>query len=272
MLSLYRPETLTEAAELAAGKKAEFIAGGTNVMVLKSRNLLDCEALISLNAIPELKGIRQVGEYIEIGALTTFSEIEESEIIEKYLFALRQAAYVMGGPQIRNRATLGGNIASASPSADGAPALLACGAKVRVFGADGEKLIELRNFFIGPGKTCLEKGDIIISILVPVKAAKSNFIKVGSRNALSVSAISMAVYEAEGRISVAVGSAAPTPLYLEKTGELLSGEFTKELISRAGELAAAEISPIDDRWGTASYKRKVCKKLLVKSLELLREA
>lgn len=254
--SLYRPETVDEAIAIQARTGGSYLAGGTVTMVDLHRGK-EIDTLISLDRLTALREIIREEDSLRIGAGVTMDDLENSIDVRTFAHALWQAACEVGGPQIRNRATLGGNLAAASPSSDCAVPLLAMDAKLRVCGLAGERTIPLREFFLGRFRHTLKPDEIIVSIEIPASTA-SAFRKVGKRNALAVSCLNMAVVRRAGEISVAVGAAAPKPLYCAETSRLLS----------AGDVNAAcaalqrEISPIDDRWATASYRRTVSERLL----------
>ena len=263
--TLYCPKTVKEAIELQKATMGTFIAGGTVSLVNRKRGKDPGDAEISLLGIEELKGITSENGYITIGSMVTMDEIESSGIIKKHALSLWQAASDVGGPQIRNMATLGGNLAAASPSSDCAVPLLALNAVIIAAGADGEREIPVRSFFTGYLKHALKAGEIITKIKIPVyEGAVSAFRKAGKRNALAISCINMAVSRNGSRIDVSAGACAPVPVYCEKTSSLLSeGGSLKE----AEELILTEISPIDDRYASASYRKKVCVNMLSKLLE-----
>ena len=286
--TLHRPASLQEAISLQERTGGAYLAGGTVTLVNYHKRRTISEDQISLDALKELRGIElkeaaaldtaalgsdASGKTLSIGALTTMDELESSDNVKKYAFALWQAASEVGGPQIRNRATLGGNLASASPSSDCATPLLAMNASLVVCGAAGSRVISLRDFFLGRFQHVLTKDEIIVSVEIPVfidettgeSLTCSSFRKVGKRNALAVSCLNMAVVRTEDQVDVAVGAAAPKAVYCEKTSELLSGRDKAgvlQVMPDALEAIQTEISPIDDRWATASYRRTVCGNML----------
>lgn len=271
-IPLYIPESLEEAVALQA-KGGTYIAGGTILYVLLHRNLDVGPALISLEKIPELGAVSLTEDTISLGALTTMDTLEHNETVKKNAFALWQAAVELGGPQIRNRATLGGNIASASPSADCASPLLALNAILKTYGRNGWREIPIRKFFTGFQQTALEQGEILVSVDIPLRADFSAFRKIGNRKALAVSSVSMALAVKGREISVAVSSVSPESRYCGKTSALLTeGGITPETVAAAQELIQSEIAPIDDRWATESYRRTVCRNLLAALLNEAKEA
>lgn len=262
--TLYRPETVDAAIALQCETGGSYLAGGTVMLVDRHRGKLSCDSLISLDRIAALKQIVPGADCIRIGAGVTMDELEHSPAVRSMTPALWQAACEVGGPQVRNRATLGGNLAAASPAADCAVPLLAMDAVLLVQGAQGARRIPLREFFLGPMRCVLSPDELIVTIHIPVQpGARAAFRKIGKRSALAVSCLSMCVSRAGEAVCVAAGAAAPKPLYCSETSRLLA----------EGQNAAAfdalqrEIRPIDDRWATASYRRTVSARLLAALLE-----
>ncbi len=259
--TLYRPESIEEAVRLQKETGGAYLAGGTVSLVNDHRRREIGSVQISLDRLDELKQIRKTEEFLSVGSMATMDDLEESEDVKIYAHALWQAASEVGGPQIRNRATVGGNLASASPSSDCATPLLSLNAEVLATGTEGERRIPVREFFLGRLKQALLPGEIILSVEIPLcKNMRSAFRKVGKRNALAVSCLNMAVARMGEEICVSVGAPAPKPVYCEKTSELLSKKPAD--LTEAFGILQTEISPIDDRWATASYRRTVAENLL----------
>ena len=168
----YAPETLQEASKLLKelGKDAAALAGGTEVIVKMKEGSRRPKHIVNLKKIPGLSGIKETSDGIEIGALTTIREIETSPLIKEKYPILYQSAKVLGSVQIRNRATVGGNICNASPCADTAVGLLSAEGGAHISGPDGERKVPLVDFFLGPGRTVLAPGEILTSITVPKMA------------------------------------------------------------------------------------------------------
>ena len=262
---LHRPNSIEEALVLYQQTGGSYLAGGT-VLLVNHHNGADIgRDLISLEGIAPLHGIRETEDAIIIGACTTMDEIEDSLLLWEEALALWLSAAETGGPQIRNRATVAGNIAGGSPASDAAAPLLALGAVLRLQGPDGSRELPVKDLFVHVFKTNLLPGEIITEIVIPRrKGTRSLFKKVGKRNALAISCLNMAVARtADGFWSVAVGAAAPTARLCTKTMEILNAGAPDEArLAQACEAILTEIAPIDDRWATASYRRKVCVNLL----------
>lgn len=239
------------------------VAGCTDLMVREPEALHGIDRVIDLLGIPELRGIREVDSGLEIGAATTFSEIRSSAAVRAAFPSLVDAAAQVGGWQIQNRATLGGNMANASPAGDSLPVLLALDAVVIVAGRQGQREIPYSGFHTGYRKTALEPGEIIVRVRLPrlPESAVQAFRKVGTREAQAISKVVVAlVGRVEGgRIAdlrLAAGSVAPVPVRLHKAEEAVRGHAPgAESADLAGRAAAQEIQPIDDVRSTAEYRR-----------------
>ena len=253
--SIHVPSTLEEAYETRRRVGGQYLAGGTVALAIKKPS---CD-LVSLSRIPGLSYIKKAGDCIEIGGGTTFDELDRSALVKEKLSALWQASHELAGPQIRNVATIAGNIGSLSPSADSVTALMALDADMRLFsvkdGKASRRTVSIRKLEIG-------EGEIIEAVIVRADADRSVFEKVGKRNAMAVSVINMAVSRRGKEISVAVGSAAQKVVFCPETSRILSEDSSEMTAAKAKILE--EISPKDDRWGTVEQKRIVCANMLEK--------
>lgn len=244
---LYTPKTLNEAFEMKKKTDGRYLAAGTVVFVKKPFP----SNLISLEKIPELYGIRETETSVELGALVTFDEIDCSALIKEQFHSLWQAAHEVGSPQIRNRATIGGNVCSFDTSSDGICPLKAMDASVVIF--DGNSLVERKITKFDS----LENGEILVSVRLE-KGWKSSFVKVGKRNALAISVINMTVAKKNGIVRVAVGSAGKHVLVCEKTGKILSNDIDD--IEKAQDVIGSEIYPRAPE--TKEYKLAVARNIL----------
>jgi aerobic carbon-monoxide dehydrogenase medium subunit len=261
----HRPGTLEEAWSVyEKNEGAGFIAGGTDVMVgLRRNNSNSPKAVISLRTINELSGV-VVKEKIQIGAATTIDEMIETTSLQTGLPVLVAAARRLGCAQIRNAATLGGNLCNASPCADTAPPLLVLEATVKLRRGKTVREVPLSDFFVGPKQSCLESGEIMTEVMIPQMAsgAKATFLKKG-RVKMDLATASLALLlEMDGekciKARVAVGSVAPVPLRLVEVEKFLQGvELTKEIVAEAAELAMKTVTPIDDVRSTAEYRKEI---------------
>ena len=234
------------------GKKGIVISGGTDIVIRMKNNILDPEVLISIKKLNELKGIIEKGGKLIIGAATTLDDIENSAVIKKNYFPLWQAVYNMASPQIRNLGTIGGNIGNASPAGDTIPPLFLMDAQIILYSKSGKREIPIDKFFKGPGKTVMKEDEIIHSIIVKnlhLTEKNSGYLKVGQRNALSISIASVAYYKGKIYKKFALGSVSPVIHLIE----LKSGLSEKQLIAKFKPY----ITPIDDVRATKEYRTQV---------------
>lgn len=257
--NLHCPETTEEALRLKRETGGAWLAGGTVLLVNAHQGKTVNGNLISLEKLDGLCRIRETADAVAVGALVTFDEIERSELIRALFPALWEAAAQVGGPQIRHRATLGGNIACASPASDGVTPLMALDASVRLVSGEGERLVKLTEFYTGKFKTAAGETELLTEVIIPKGSTFSRFVKVGKRSALAVSIVNIAMVKAGDAIRLAVGSAAPEVRFCEKT----SAALTEGRLDEARTALQQEISPIDDRWGTADYRRSVAENLML---------
>lgn len=259
-MTALRPRSLDEAVRFLADDPSLVAAAGcTDLMVRGPEALHRMDRVIDLLAIPETRGIREIDGGIEIGATTTFTEIGRSPVVRAAFPALAEAAGQIGGWQIQNRATLGGNIANASPAGDSLPVLLALDAVVIAAGAGGLRQIPYAAFHTGYRETALQPGEIVARVRLPLppEGTVQAFRKVGTREAQAISkvVVALACRVADGRIAglrLAAGSVAPTPVLLKTAVE---GLEIAEAADLAGREAAGGVQPIDDVRSTAEYRR-----------------
>ena len=273
-----RPHTMSQALQVMKRWKgrAKLIAGGTNVIpdmrarAIKSHILVDISHLRNLYYIKEEKG------RIRIGGLTTISEMVSSEVIRNYASILSNAANQLGNPLVRNRATIGGNLADASPAADTAVPLLVLEAVVVTESEGGNsREIHIDRFFLGPNQTALRPDEIIREVFFPKPGSNSRmaYIKLGLRNAMAISVVSVAmVREMEKnrckKARIGFGAVAPRPIRAYGIEEMLVGKaITEELVEACCERVQKEISPITDIRATAEYRRSMASVLLRRMME-----
>lgn len=268
-----RPQGTRQALQMMErwGGRAEVVAGGTNVIPDLRAKAIQPEALIDLSRLKNLSYIKEEKERVRIGALTTLSAIASSETVRRFASILSEATRQMGNPLVRNRATIGGNLADASPAADGAPPLLVLDASVILEKAGGERrTIPIDRFFLGPNRTVLEEGELIREVVFPKAgpSARMAYAKFGLRNAMAISVVSVAVLlEIEEGICrkgrIALGAVSPTPIRAHGVeGLLVNRAPSEELISRCCEKVQAEIQPISDLRASEAYRRSITSVLL----------
>ncbi|HTF93530.1 MAG TPA: xanthine dehydrogenase family protein subunit M, partial [Verrucomicrobiae bacterium] len=263
----YQPATLAEASRLLKenGPGGRFLAGGTDLVIaMKEKGLLP-KYIVDLKRVPGLSGIRENSNgTITIGALTTMYSIETSPvIIKKYPF-LAQSAAEVGSIQIRNRATIGGNMANSTPSADVAPSLIALNATAKIASADRERTVFLEEFFRGPGQNVMSADEILTEITIPKTDPQlvGEYIKFSPRDMMDLAYIGVAVAYNLGSdkkcdgVRIVLGAVAPTPIRARKSEALLEGKIlTEELAAKVGDEAARESKPISDVRSSADYRR-----------------
>ncbi|MEA2081741.1 MAG: FAD binding domain-containing protein [Elusimicrobiota bacterium] len=244
--------------ELARIKeKCVFLAGGTDIYVALNDNMLSDAVICDISFLKGLDKIGMKAKTISAGALTNFDSIAKSSVIKKYANCLAEAAASVGSPQIRNRATIGGNVANGSPSGDAIPALYALRAVIKT----NLRSVPVDKFFTGPKRTVLKKNEIVTEILLPRENNISFFEKIGPRKALAISKVSVAVSLVISggvirEVSIAFGAVGPTVIRAAGAEKFLKGKkLCDSVISRASEIASGEISPIDDFRSTAKYRR-----------------
>ncbi len=261
----YEPESMQETCELLArlGTRAKVISGGTDMMVKMKHGLLSPEVLVSIKNLSQLTNIYyEKGKGVVIGASATHNDIANSLLLQEKYRSICEAAHHMANNQIRNIATIGGNIVNAVPSADFPPILIALGAAVKLVGCSGERIIPLEEFFTGPSQSVIAQDEILTEVIIPDQPATgSTYIKFGLRRsgALAVVGVAVAV-TMDGDVCkdarIALGAVAPVPVRVQKAEDLLKGkEITKELLEEVGKYAAAESKPISDIRGSAEYRR-----------------
>jgi len=274
MQDYVRPGSLSEAIEALKTEGALPICGGTDLLVKRRMGLVDPAVLVDLSFIPALRVLREEDGEIEIGAAVPITDIIDSPLVSGKLPLLPRVLGKLGSLQIRNRASLGGNIVNASPAADSAIPLLLYDASLIIVGRDGERTIPVEGFFRGPGRTALEEGELIRAVRVPIPRSDcaAFFHKVGKRKALTIAIASLgSLARVEGEkiaeIRIAAGSVAPTPIRLRRTEGLLTGaRLTPETIEKARASAHDEVSPIDDLRGSAAYRRAVIGDLVARAI------
>jgi CO/xanthine dehydrogenase FAD-binding subunit len=233
--------------------------------------------LLDISETDELCAIEQDSSYITIGSAAKISEILESDLVSESLPLLGKVLLTLGSTQIRNRATLGGNLVNASPAADSAIPLLLYEASANIAGPYGDRRIPVEDLIVGPGKTALRSGEVVKSLSIPLPKTefKEFFHKVGRRKAMIIAIASLGAltYVQEGmirEIRLAAGSVAPRPIRLRVLEEELTGSvITGKLVKRAREIAVKSVSPIDDVRASASYRREVIGELVARVLSML---
>jgi len=277
----HRVSSLEEAIELLAKlKDVRVLAGGTDLIVDMKTGRYKPSHIIDISGLRELDYIRDSGEALYIGALTTIQEILDSPIVAIKVPLLSMAAREFAYWQVRNVATIGGNLCNASPAADMAPPLLVYDAVLRAVSLRGERFIPISEFFLGPRQTALSPGELLTEVIVPYKGLEKAglaYAKVRRRlgHDMSIVASAVAVKLEDGVISdvrIALNSVAPTPVRAYTVESAMRGEKpTYDLIERASELVAKDVAPITDVRAPAEYRlymsRLVVRELLLEAVK-----
>ena len=280
----FAPQSLSDVTTLLRryGTKARLLAGGTDLLLRLERRLVEPSAVIDLKKIRALSGIKANRKGLRIGAVTLMEEIASSPLVQGRYAIIAKAAAAVGSIQTQNRATLGGNLCNASPAADTAPPLIALSARARIVSNRREREVPLEEFFLGPGKTCLQPNELLKEIFIPSPAGRSGgSFQRCTRTAMDIALVNCAVFlslvpkhETIADIRIALGAVAPTPVRAQPAEDLLKGKRPdKDVIEEAAERAVASVSPIDDVRSSASYRREMVRILTRRAIEeALREA
>lgn len=273
----HEPASLAEAVELGArfGAEGRFLAGGTDLIIQMRRGKLSPRHVIDLQRVPGLDRIEANGD-VRLGALVTHRAIERCVPFQGVLRALVEGAEVVGGHQVRNVGTVGGNIANASPAADVVPVLLALDAIVSCVGAEGERSMALDEFLVGPGQTACRPGELLTSVrfAVPQGRVATAFLKAGRRRAMEIAVVCVAArlaLDAGGErcvdARIALGAVAPTTWRAREAERVLEGRaLTPETLREAGRVAAAGCRPISDVRASARYRQLLVQTLVPRTL------
>ena len=282
--AFFSPQTLNEAARILADYNGDgrALAGGTDLLIRMKRKQWTPRAVVSLNRIAGLNEIALNGE-LKIGARVTLNQIIRSDLVREHCPVIADTARTMAGVQVRSLATVGGNLCNASPSADMAPPLMAVNARAVIARADGERVVPLDEFFVGPGKSVLQPGEILRELLVPCTddALHASYAKLEHRAAMDIAIVGVGVsleiknQKSEiincGDVRIVLGAVAPTPLRAKRAEEILRGNIlTDESIAHAARVAADEAKPIDDVRSSAWYRREMVEVLTRRQLETIR--
>jgi carbon-monoxide dehydrogenase medium subunit len=261
------PETLGEALRaLAAQADARVLAGGTDLLVQLKNGRRETPLVVDIKRIPELQEIRMEKGGLRLGAAVPCIRVARDEGVKAQFPSLAELAGLIGGTAIQGRASIGGNLCNAAPSADAVPLLIALSAVARVAGPDGMREIAVEDFCVAPGKTVLGPGEFLVDLLLPPPGAgfRAHYLRFIPRNEMDIAVVGVGVSATVANAvvisaRVALASVAPTPLFVREAGEALVGqEPTAERIARAAEIAAAAARPISDMRAPAEYRRHLC--------------
>ena len=276
------PESLEAAlSALATHPGATVLAGGTDLMVEVNdgRRPLDqgLDQVVVVGRLAELHGVREEAGDLVIGAAVTYTELERGIVAERAP-ALAYAARTVGSPQIRNAGTIGGNLATASPAGDTLPVLLALGAIVEMAGPSGARRVPVAEFFTGPKRSVLQRGELVVAVRVPVRRGPQDYLKVGVRNAMVIAVASLAIaVDLDARtVGIGLGSVGPTPIAANDAGAWITSRahWTPDGLAATADdtatfaaMVADAARPIDDHRSTAEYRRRAIHVLARRALE-----
>jgi carbon-monoxide dehydrogenase medium subunit len=273
-----KPRSLQEALSFLKNRGEGTIrpyAGGTDIIPqIKSRLIPAPDVLMDLKGIPDLDTVSYDEEAgLRIGALASIRDVADSPAVIEHYPALAEAASSIASTQVQNRGTIVGNVCNAVPSADSAPALLCLKARLVCAGSEGDREIDLQDFFTGPKTTLLAPDELVREIRVPPARGAGTYIKLSPRSRMDLAVVGVAVFvEADGgafkEARIGLGAVAPTPLRAQKAESVLTGERVAEkVIQEAARKASEESSPIDDHRASAEYRRLMVEVLVKRALD-----
>jgi carbon-monoxide dehydrogenase medium subunit len=266
-----------------AGKNVTVIASGTDLVPRMRKRQIAPSMLLDISSFQDdLRYIRLSDSVVRVGALTTLTDVLESPIFKDELSILHEAARLFGAPQVRNLATVGGNVCSATSSEDLIPVFMALGARLKLIGAEGERVIPLNEFIIGKRTTALRPSEILAEVYFesPKERSWTGFEKLGRRNMLMLSLVNEALCLSLEDDLLTVRSArvalnrvaGRVPALAQKTGDFLAGrELSEETIAQAQKVLASELALTSDFRGSASYRTEVAQAFLKRLLERCHE-
>jgi aerobic carbon-monoxide dehydrogenase medium subunit len=273
----HEPTSIAEAVELSArfGDEGRFLAGGTDLLIQIDHGRVAPRHVVSLHRVPGLATIEANGR-ISLGTCVTHRTIENRPEFRGRLQALIEGAQVIGGHQVRNVATVGGNIVNASPAADLVPVLLTLDADVTLLGAAGERVLPLTDFLVGPGRTARSAEELLLRVTAPhlPASAATAFLKAGRRKAMEIAVVCVAVrvtVDPARRlchdVRIALGAVAPTTTRAPTAERVVEGQTaSSELFREAGDRAAAACDPISDVRASARFRRHLVGTLVMRAL------
>lgn len=278
--NIYEPTNIKELLNLMdTCSNPTIIAGGTDVLIKLRHGSLKEVELISIRKIEEFNQIKLLeDDTISIGALSSFSTIFRNEIINNNIPILAEGAVSMGGPQIRNMATIGGNICNGAVSADSVPSLFVLNAHLKLINSNGERIVPITDFYLGPGKVKLEKNEVLTNILIKKEDylnKKGCYIKFSNRKAMDISMLGVSVVcEFDDNkfkdLKIALGVAAPTPIRCYEAENFAKGKIlTSEILDKIGELAVSESKPRNSWRGSKEFRQHLIANLTKRAIDKL---
>lgn len=272
--------SVEEAVRFLAENEGRVIAGGTDVLPQLQRETISSDVFVDITRLGELRFIRERKGWVEIGALTTYADLLDSDYLQRAAPSLVEAAATVGCPQTRSRGTIGGNIVNASPAGDTLPPLLTHEARAHVLRKGKEEVIQLEYLFTGPGQTILAGEDLLHSVSFrPLgKDEESVYLKLGNRKGMTIAVASLALkiklpsQKKFGEARVALGSVAPIPVRSPRAEKVLRGaKVSEEVMERAAQAVREDISPISDVRASAARREEAAAVLLKRALRTVIE-
>lgn len=272
------PSSPQEVVEiLSNNKKARIVAGGTDLVLEIERGMTEAETLIDISRLPLNRITLDENGTLHLGALVTHNNVAGSKLLREHAYPLVRACWEVGANQIRNRATVAGNIITASPANDTITPLMALGASVTLLSTEGERTVSLDDFYLGVRKTVMRDDEMLVDISFPAldENQRGTFIKLGLRKAQAISIINVGIVlnlnlSAISSASITLGAVAPTIIHAKNAEEYLIGkELNDEIIAEAARLAMAEATPISDIRGSAEYRKEMVRVLTKRGLKSL---
>jgi len=271
-----RPDTVSSAVAALAAADTRALAGGTDLVPQLREGRRAAARVVDLKHVPELVAITATPNGgVSIGAAATAASVARHPLIAAPYPAIAQSAQLIGGTQVQNRASLGGNICNAAPSADGVPALICHGARASITGRDGQREVPVEALFAGPGRTHLAPGELLVAILLPPAAARSAacYLRFTPRREMDIAVAGAGAWLRLGddgtivQARIALASVAPTPIRAPiAERKLIEAHPSAELFEEAGRLAAQDARPISDTRGSVDYRKKLVAVLTARAL------
>jgi carbon-monoxide dehydrogenase medium subunit len=271
-----RPETIAEAVALLRGDDARALAGGTDLIAQMREGRRRVACVVDVKRIGELTAIAPLpAGGVAIGAAASAAAVARSSAIAMHYPAVAQSARLIGGVQVQNRASLGGNIANAAPSADAVPALICHAGVARIAGPEGTRQLPLERLFVGPGKTTIGHGELLVSIVLssPVPRSAAKYLRFTPRREMDIAIAGVGALirlDQQGTVveaRVALASVGPIPMRAPSAESRLVGERpTRRILEEAGRCAAGDARPISDTRGSAGYRRSLVAVLTARAL------
>lgn len=272
------PQSVAEAVALLAehGERARILAGGTDLLVQMRAGRRQPELVVDVKNIPELTSIAwDPGQGLTLGAAAPCYQIASNEHVRSHYPSLAEVASLIGGTQIQGRASIGGNLCNAAPSADAVPLLIALAATCKIVSPGGERTIAVEDFCTGPGQNVLGQGELLVSLSLPAPRPSQGvrYLRFIPRNEMdiAVAGAGVSVVLNNGRFEsarIALAAVAPTPLFVREAGDALAQQpVNDESIARAAAIARDAARPITDMRGTVEYRRHLCEVLTRRALQ-----